>query len=135
MQSQNEFYQNVLDALELAGKENNALSRKIASQEEEIKTLRGSLSGSGNYKALTQKLASAGVIDRLNQAYLETNVNDGNLPEFLDKLTGVIETPKTASAPASPYEISGVKVSTTTEKGDAALEACNKRLREIHGGK
>ena len=135
MQNQEEFYKNVIDALDYAGKENQLLSEKIASQAEEIKTLKGSLSGSGNYKALTQKLASAGVIDRLNQAWLETNVNDSNLPEFLDKLASVITTPKTASAPESPYEVSGVKVSTTTPVGDEALAACNRRLREIHGGK
>ena len=128
-----EFYSNVVSALQAAKKANDSMTAMVAKQAKEIEELKAIKVGSDNYIGLVKKLASAGVVDRLNEAYLTENVNDGNLPEFITKMANVIDEKPVKQAGNSPYEVTTVKTG-SADKEDY-LEKCNKRLREIHAGK
>lgn len=131
-----QFYSNVVNALQAAKKANDIMTAKVASQAKEIEDLKAhKTEGSDNYKELVSKLASAGVIDNLNEAYLKHNVNDGNLPEFITKLASLIEDKPVKQAGNTPYEVSAVTSTATAPTGDKYLEECNKRLRDIHAGR
>lgn len=131
MQDLNEIFSKVTEALDAADKGHRILVEKVASQEAEIKTLRGRNCAEG-FRVLVDKLASAGVVDDLHAVYLKDNVTDDNVNDFLGKLSDKI-TPKEASV--SPYELSEIPISTepTSDKGRKDLEDCNNRLLQLHG--
>lgn len=120
-----------LKALQAAEEVRIQLSGKIASQEAEINRLNSINRGVDEFRSLVAKLASAGVVDRPNAKYLDRNVNETNVGDFIVKLANVVEAPIQVRAAMSPYEVTGV-TETKTAKDDAA-GTCEEKLRKIVG--
>jgi len=119
-----------LQALKAAEEVRLLQSSKIASQEAEINRLRSQQQGAEQFRALVAKLASVGVVDRLNAVYFDKNVTDENVTEFITKLASAVDTPKQKTT-VSPYEVTGVTEQSTNR--DQAAGDCERKLRDIVG--
>lgn len=123
-----QLYQMVTDAMTSADNAYKAMCRKVASQEKELEELRAREAGSEGFKNLVAKLASVGVVDELQAAYLKDNVTDGNVGTFMVKLASAIEP---APIPASPYEVSNFPVG-EEKKSDEDLRKLDESLMRLY---
>ena len=110
----------VIDYLEDTNKTHAMLSSKIASLAKENDNLLGHTKASLNmFKGLVNKMASAGLIDRPNEAYLTKNANESNIDEYLGKLSALIEEgaeKKAAERAISPYAVDNTPANNNNKK-------------------
>lgn len=126
----NEIFNKTVDALAAADRAQKALSAKIASQQAELNDLHSVKDCSGSFRDLVTKLASVGVVEDVQAVYLNDNVTDKNVNEFLVKLANVVTARPT---PMSPYEMSSIPVAEATKTGsDKDLDECNKKLQTLY---
>lgn len=128
-----EIFMKMTEALEAADRGQRILNAKIASQAEEIRTLRGkpaTADCSEAVKGLVEKLASVGVVDELEALYFKDNVTGENADDLLVKLASAIA-PRQAYV--SPYEVSDYPANAAagTAPVDKALTDCNERLQAM----
>ena len=128
-----EIFMKMTEALEAADRGHKILNAKIASQAQEIKTLREKPETpdcSEAVRGLVEKLASVGVIDNLDAVYFKENVNCKNASDLLVKLASAVTPQKTYP---SPYEVSDYPVAETGKNTpvDEALTDCNKKLQAM----
>lgn len=110
----------VVDYLQDTNRTYALVTSKIASlTEEKNNLLEHNKVSLDMFKGLVNKMASAGLIDRPNEAYLIKNANEGNIDEYLGKLSALIEEGadnKKAADSVSPYSVDNTPANNNNNK-------------------
>jgi len=126
-----QFLMTVTDYMAGAAKLRDDMTSKIAGLTRENERLRGGRVTSAVFRDVVSKLASAGLVDKPNQAHFDKTTTDGNVADQLAKLANLLTRAsvvgKSASSPA-PYKVRAGGQATTQEE---AARHLHERLSKL----